>query len=221
MAGTFKHKSRLNRHALVPSEDPVMPASRPIWKGQLRLSLVSIAVELFPATKSNAKPSFRQIHEPTGKVINYEKVVAGVGPVDKDEIMKGFEYAKGDYVLLTDKEIDAVKLETRKTLDSLSSSAPATSTRSITISPITSSLPTIWPRMPSASSVTPCGRARRSGSGNWPSAARNTSSPSVPPARASYSKRSTTRLKSARRTATSPRSAARRPMKTCSKSLPL
>lgn len=94
-----------------------MPAARPIWKGQLRLSLVSIAVELYTATKSSAKPSFRQIHEPTGKPINYEKVVAGVGPVDKDEIMKGFEYEKGDYVLLTEKEIDAVKLETRKTLE--------------------------------------------------------------------------------------------------------
>ncbi|MEO5806149.1 Ku protein [Devosia sp.] len=94
-----------------------MPASRPIWKGQLRLSLVSIAVELYSATKPNAKPAFRQIHEPSGKPINYEKVVAGIGPVDKDEIMKGFEYEKGDFVLLTDKEIDAVKLETRKTLE--------------------------------------------------------------------------------------------------------
>jgi DNA end-binding protein Ku len=94
-----------------------MPASRPIWKGQLRLSLVSIAVELYTATKANAKPSFRQIHEPSGKPIHYEKVVDGIGPVDTDEIMKGFEYEKGDYVLLTDKEIDAVKLETRKTLE--------------------------------------------------------------------------------------------------------
>lgn len=94
-----------------------MPASRPIWKGQLRLSLVSIAVELYTATKANAKPSFRQIHEPSGKPVHYEKVVDGIGPVDKDEIMKGFEYAKDDYVLLTDEEIDAVKLETRKTLD--------------------------------------------------------------------------------------------------------
>jgi DNA end-binding protein Ku len=94
-----------------------MPASRPIWKGQLRLSLVSIAVELYTATKANAKPSFRQIHEPSGKPVHYEKVVDGIGPVDKDEIMKGFEYEKDDYVLLTDEEIDAVKLETRKTLD--------------------------------------------------------------------------------------------------------
>lgn len=94
-----------------------MPASRPIWKGQIRLSLVSIPVELFSAAKTGAKPSFRQIHEPTGKPIHYEKVVAGVGPVDKDEIIKGFEFEKGDYVLLTDDEIDAVRLETRKTLE--------------------------------------------------------------------------------------------------------
>lgn len=94
-----------------------MPASRPIWKGQLRLSLVSIPVEIFSAARSAARPSFRQIHEPTGKPVHYEKVVAGVGPVDKDEIIKGFEYEKGDYVLLTEDEIDAVRLETRKTLE--------------------------------------------------------------------------------------------------------
>jgi DNA end-binding protein Ku len=92
-------------------------SSRPIWKGQLRLSLVSIPVEMYTATKAGAKPSFRQIHEPTGKPIHYEKVVDGVGAVEKDEIRKGFEYQKGDYVLLTDDEIDAVKLETRKTLE--------------------------------------------------------------------------------------------------------
>jgi DNA end-binding protein Ku len=94
-----------------------MPSTRPIWKGQLRLSLVSIPVEMYTATKSGAKPSFRQIHEPTGKPIHYEKVVDGVGPVEQDDIRKGFEYEKGDYVLLTDDEIDAVKLETRKTLE--------------------------------------------------------------------------------------------------------
>ncbi len=94
-----------------------MPSTRPIWKGQLRLSLVSIAVELHTATKSGGKPSFRQIHEPTGKPISYEKVVKGVGPVDRDEIMKGFEYEKGDYVLLSDDELKSVKLETRRTLE--------------------------------------------------------------------------------------------------------
>ena len=88
-----------------------MPStSRPIWTGQLRLSLVSIPVQMFAATKPAGKPSFRQIHEPTGKPIHYQKVVDGVGPVDTDDIRKGFEYEKGDYVLLTDDEIDAVKL---------------------------------------------------------------------------------------------------------------
>lgn len=93
------------------------PATRPIWKGQLRLSLVSIPVEMFTATRAGARPSFRQIHEPTGKPIHYEKVVDGLGAIDTDDIRKGFEYEKGDYVLLTDEEIDAVKLETRKTLE--------------------------------------------------------------------------------------------------------
>jgi DNA end-binding protein Ku len=95
-----------------------MPASsRPIWKGQIRLSLVSIPVELFSATKTSEKIAFRQIHEPSGKPIHYQKVVAGIGPVDTDEIMKGFEYEKGNYVLLTDEDLDAVKLETKKTFD--------------------------------------------------------------------------------------------------------
>src|SRR5688572_26751677 len=96
---------------------PPMPAARPIWKGHIRLSLVSIPVELFTATKTTEKISFRQIHEPTGKPIHYQKVVAGIGPVDTDEIMKGFEYEKGNYVLLTEEDIEAVKLETKKTFD--------------------------------------------------------------------------------------------------------
>jgi DNA end-binding protein Ku len=91
--------------------------SRPIWKGQLRLSLVTIAVEIFTATKASAKPAFRQIHAPTGKRIHYEKVAEGVGPVDRDDIKKGYEYEKNKYVLLEDEELDAVKLETKKTLD--------------------------------------------------------------------------------------------------------
>jgi len=94
-----------------------MAASRPIWKGQLRLSLVSINVEMFPAHKSGATTSFNQIHQPTGKRIHYQKVVEGVGPVPADEIKKGYEYEKGEYVLLEDEELDAVRLETKKTLD--------------------------------------------------------------------------------------------------------
>ena len=74
-------------------------------------------MEIYPATKSGAAISFRQIHEPSGKPINYEKVVQGIGPVDRDEIVKGFEVSKGNYVLLEDEEIEAVKIESKKTLE--------------------------------------------------------------------------------------------------------
>ncbi|HET7816041.1 MAG TPA: Ku protein [Sphingomicrobium sp.] len=92
-------------------------AARPIWRGQIRLGLVSIPVELYSATKSGAQIQFHQVHEPTGKRIKYEKVVPGVGPVDRDEIVKGYEVSKGHYVLLDPEEIESVKLESRKTLD--------------------------------------------------------------------------------------------------------
>jgi DNA end-binding protein Ku len=92
-------------------------AARPIWRGQIRLALVSIPVELYPATKSGATIAFHQVHEPTGKRIKYEKVVPGVGPVDRDDIVKGYEVSKGHYVLLDPEEIESVKLESRKTLD--------------------------------------------------------------------------------------------------------
>ena len=92
-------------------------AARPVWKGQLRLSLVSIPVEMYSATVTGARISFRQIHKPSGKPIQYEKVAAGVGPVDKDDILSGFELAKDEYILIDPKEIDAIKLETKKTFE--------------------------------------------------------------------------------------------------------
>ena len=90
---------------------------RAYWKGQIRLALVSIPVEIYPATKSGASVSFRQIHEPSGKPIKYEKIVPGIGAVDHDDIVKGFELSKGNYVLLDEEEIEAVKLESKRTLE--------------------------------------------------------------------------------------------------------
>ncbi|MBW3096298.1 Ku protein [Pseudohoeflea coraliihabitans] len=92
-------------------------APRSLWKGQLRLSLVSIPVELYSATQSSGRTSFRQIHKPSGKRVHYDKVVEGIGPVDNDDIVKGYEIEKGEYVLLEPEEIDAVKLETKRTLE--------------------------------------------------------------------------------------------------------
>ena len=92
-------------------------AARAYWQGQIRLALVSIPVQLFPATKSAAKISFNQIHKPSGKRIRYEKVVPGIGAVEAEDIVKGYEVEKGKYVLLTDEEIDEVKLEAKRTID--------------------------------------------------------------------------------------------------------
>jgi DNA end-binding protein Ku len=91
--------------------------SRPLWSGNLRLALVSVPVKLFAATSGGARISFHQVHEPSGKRIRYEKVVPGIGPIDTDEIVKGFELDKGRYVLIDPDEIDALKLEAKKTLD--------------------------------------------------------------------------------------------------------
>jgi DNA end-binding protein Ku len=93
-----------------------MPA-RAYWQGQIRLALVSIPVQVFSATKSAARVSFNQIHKPSGKRIRYEKVVPGVGAVNPDEIVKGYEVEKGQYVLLDEEEIDSVKLEAKHTID--------------------------------------------------------------------------------------------------------
>jgi DNA end-binding protein Ku len=92
-------------------------ASRAVWKGQIRLSLVSIPVEIHAATKSGARVSFRQIHEPSGERVRYEKTVPGIGPVDTSEIVKGYALGDDEYLLLEPEEIDAIKLETRKTLE--------------------------------------------------------------------------------------------------------
>lgn len=92
-------------------------AARAYWQGQIRLALVSIPVEIYPATRSGASISFRQIHEPTGKPIKYEKVAPGVGAVEREDIVKGYEISKGNFVLLDDEEIEAAKVESKKTLD--------------------------------------------------------------------------------------------------------
>jgi DNA end-binding protein Ku len=91
--------------------------TRAYWQGQIRLALVSIPVEVYPATRSGAAISFHQIHEPSGKRIRYEKVAPGVGPVNRDEIIRGYEVSKDEYILLDDEEIEAAQVESRKTLD--------------------------------------------------------------------------------------------------------
>jgi DNA end-binding protein Ku len=90
---------------------------RAYWTGHIRLSLVAVPVQVIPATKAAARISFHQVHKPSGSRIRYQKVVPGEGPVDTDEIVKGYEIKKGKYVLVSDEEIDKIKLEAKKTID--------------------------------------------------------------------------------------------------------
>jgi DNA end-binding protein Ku len=93
------------------------PPARPVWTGQIRLALVALPVKLYSALDSKEKISFNQIHEPSKQRIKYEKVAPGVGPVANDEIVKGYEYQKGRDVLFSDEEFDALKVDSKKTLD--------------------------------------------------------------------------------------------------------
>ena len=92
-------------------------AMRAYWKGYLRLSLVNIGIELYSATSSQKRVSLRQIHKPSGKRIRYQKIAEGVGPVDTDGIVKGFETSKDEYVILEPDELDEIKLESKRTID--------------------------------------------------------------------------------------------------------
>ncbi|HWK33891.1 MAG TPA: Ku protein [Hyphomicrobium sp.] len=92
-------------------------AARAYWKGFLRLSLVSISVEIYNAVETKSEISFRQIHKPSGRRINYTKTVQGVGEVKNSDIVKGYEVGTDTYVTLDPDEIDAVKLESKKTID--------------------------------------------------------------------------------------------------------
>ncbi len=92
-------------------------APRAFWTGHLRLSLVNIPVKLYTATTSERSIALHQIHEPSGKRIRYQKVASGVGPVENEEITKGYEYEKGKYVLVDQKEIDELKLESKQTIE--------------------------------------------------------------------------------------------------------
>jgi DNA end-binding protein Ku len=91
-----------------------------LWSGNLRLSLVIIPVRLVPAVSTEEAISFRPIHEPSGTPIRQVKGVRDgdtFTEVPDEEIVKGFEYAKGQHVLIDPKEIDDLKLEAKHTID--------------------------------------------------------------------------------------------------------
>ncbi len=92
-------------------------APRAQWKGYLRLSLVSVPVQLYSAVETDADLPLHQIHRPTGERVRHEKVVPGVGPVDPDDIALGYEHEPGRHVLLEEDELRAVAPEASDTIE--------------------------------------------------------------------------------------------------------
>lgn len=92
-------------------------AARAYWKGHLRLSLVTIGVELYSAVTSAGRLTLHQIHRPSLKRVRYQKVAPGVGPIEPEEITRGFEIERDNYVLIEPDELDAIKLESRHTIE--------------------------------------------------------------------------------------------------------
>jgi DNA end-binding protein Ku len=93
-------------------------APRAYWKGYLKLSLVSCPVALFPASSEREKIRFHQINKATGNRIKYRKVDAETEEdVDTSDIIKGYEVGKGEYIELEPEELEAVAIESTRTVE--------------------------------------------------------------------------------------------------------
>lgn len=92
-------------------------ATRPTWQGYLRLSLVSCPVALYTATSRSGDVSFNMLHKETHNRIRMIPTDPETGPVERSDIVKGYEIEKGRYVVITDEEIKNVRLSTTRTLD--------------------------------------------------------------------------------------------------------
>jgi DNA end-binding protein Ku len=100
--------------------------ARPYWSGQIQISLVSFGVKLFVATESKSEIRFHQISRKTGERVKHQKVLSSAvednpgeaaDPVDKDEIVKGYEYRKGEYVMIEPKELAELRVPSKHSIE--------------------------------------------------------------------------------------------------------
>ena len=93
-------------------------APRAYWKGYLKLSLVSCPIALYPASSSSERVSFNRINTKTGNRLKQQMVDAETGqPVEKEDIGRGYEYAKGQYLIVEDDELAKIKIESTHTIE--------------------------------------------------------------------------------------------------------
>jgi DNA end-binding protein Ku len=90
---------------------------RPFWSGQIQISLVSFGIKLFPATEAKSEIRFHQLSRKSGERIKHQKVSEDEGPIEKSEIVKGYEYRKGEYVTIEPEEIEHLRIPSRHTLE--------------------------------------------------------------------------------------------------------
>src|SRR6201994_5003491 len=114
-----KAAKRTTRSAALPSLErgEAKLSNRPIWQGNLRLSLVSCPVALFNATSRTNDISFHLLNPETNNRIRMVPTDPDTGPVERGDLVKGYELEKNKYVIIEKDELDAVKLETTHTLE--------------------------------------------------------------------------------------------------------
>jgi DNA end-binding protein Ku len=92
-------------------------APRASWKGHIRLSLVSCAVKMFPATSTSERISFNQLHKDTHNRINMKPVDPELGLVERADLVRGYEYEDKQYIIIEDSDLEAVRIESNHTLN--------------------------------------------------------------------------------------------------------
>ena len=93
-------------------------APRANWKGYLRLSLVSCPIALYPASSLSEKVSFNRINRKTGNRLKQQNVDSETGEeVPREDIARGYEVGKGQYLIVEDDELEAVQVESTRTIE--------------------------------------------------------------------------------------------------------
>src|SRR5664279_1501484 len=90
--------------------------ARPYWSGQVQISLVSFGVQLYTATETKSQISMRELDRRTGERIHHKNVTESEEQVDRSDIVKGYEHAKGEYVILEPEELKQIRIPSKKTL---------------------------------------------------------------------------------------------------------
>src|SRR5262245_37986857 len=91
---------------------------RPNWKGYLKLSLVSCPIALYPATSGSERVSFRQVNKQTGNRLKQQLVDSVTGePVGPEDKGRGFEVGKNQFLMVEDEEIEAIEIESTRTIE--------------------------------------------------------------------------------------------------------